>query len=144
MGCERLKKRMVFLALVLPVVTAAKAEESAETIAIAVSLLALKAVIIAIILAFFRMEFRTCALTLFVGCAVTYFAIFRPVLTVYGNLLIAKVITIVTDVVYIRTLSLFSFFRQEDFKELGWPIAFTAAIAGNVVFYCIGGVLGVQ
>lgn len=146
MRCEILKKWMVFIILLFPeAAMSANPEESADTIAITVSLLALKALIIAIILAlFFRMEFVPYAWMLLVGGVVIYFAVFRPVIAIFGSEIIARAVIIVTDMALIRAISLFSFFRQGDIKEIGWPEIFIAAIVGNIVVYCISSFLGVQ
>jgi uncharacterized membrane protein len=103
---------------------------------------ALEALVVTAILLFSRMEVVPSLIALFVGNIAIYFIIFKPLLSVVNNILVAEMLIVIVEGIFIKIISFFDAFQTDDFKGLKWRTAFIASAVGNALSYYAGIIIG--
>jgi len=101
----------------------------------------LEAFVVTAILFFCRMAIYPSLIALFIGNITIYFIIFKPLLSAVDNVLVAEVLIIIVEGIFIKIISSFDIFQLEDFKGLKWRTAFIASAVGNALSYYSGAII---
>jgi hypothetical protein len=101
----------------------------------------LEACVITTILFFCHMAAIPSLIALLIGNASIYFIIFKPLLSAVNNVLVAEVLIIVVEGIFIKIISSIDTFQLEDFKGLKWRTAFIASAVGNALSYYSGAII---
>jgi hypothetical protein len=101
----------------------------------------LEACVITTILFFCHMEAIPSLIAMLVGNIAIYFIIFKPLLSAVNNVLVAEILIIIVEGIFIKIISLLDTFQQEDFKGLKWRTAFIASAVGNALSYYSGAII---
>jgi hypothetical protein len=97
--------------------------------------------IITILLFFFHLSPVPVFLTLFMGNIGIYLTIFEPVLDMTPNLLVAEMLIVGLEGIFIKLISSLEVFQLETFTQFKWKYAFIVAAVGNIVSYYVGTVM---
>jgi hypothetical protein len=145
MGCEIIRKRVIFLVLLFSATAFANPvgfpDENLKLVVVLGSTFAAEAALVAVILFFCHMAIVPSFVAMFTGNLLMYFIIFRPVLGVTHSVPVAESVIVAAEAVFIRLISKVGSLQEEDFKGLKWRTAFVCATVGNVLSYYVGTVI---
>jgi hypothetical protein len=109
---------------------------------ILVAAFSVETLVVTTILYFCHMEFIPTLIAIFVGNFAIYFIIFKPILLSVHNVMVAELLIVAVEGIFIKIISSIDTFQLEEFKELKWPTAIIISAVGNAMSYFSGLAIG--